>query len=73
MWLGIGVIVLMGFFPPLTETLHGATSFKGYGFLLFRHDIYIHIYFARLAMQWILVAVVIGGLIVTFKDKKTEN
>jgi len=67
MWIGIALIVLMGLFPPLAATIHGGIEFKGYGFVLSRHGTGVHIYFARLLIQWFIVGIVTVGVIVTLK------
>jgi len=70
LWVGIAVIVVMGIFPPLVISIQGAIEQQGYGFILIPPEKYCHINTSRLYVQWIMVAVVTGGFIVTFKDKK---
>jgi len=54
LWVGIGVFVLMGLFPPTT---------RGYHFVLNRFDIS----FSRLCIQWAIVAAVTTGFIYSLK------
>ena len=78
LWIGIVVIVMMGLFPPWMATAPGEGNYVagGYGFILFPRDQFgeslwlARIDFGQLAAQWAMVAVVTGGLIVTFADKK---
>lgn len=81
LWIGIAVIVLMGLFPPWMAARPGGGDYVagGYAFILFPRDQYgeplwlARIDFAQLAAQWAMVAVVTGGLIVTFADKKSRD
>lgn len=85
LWIGIAVIVLMGLFPPwvfqVKSTYVNELVDAGYAFItnpphyLFRGDIKIgaSIELARLAVQWAIVAVITGGLIVTLADKKDKK
>jgi hypothetical protein len=81
LWLGIIVFVLMGIFPPWTLPVnyHGAKLQRncGYKCILTPPEISLEeasvatsIDFSRLCVQWAMVAVVTGGLLVTLKDKK---
>ena len=63
LWIGIAVMVLMGLFPPYRW---GDDSF------LFDMEADA-IEFAKLFIQWFIVALVTGGLIYTFKNKKPKN
>jgi len=54
LWVGIGIIVLMGLFPPTT---------RGYNFVLERGDISL----SRLLIQWVIVAAITAGFIYSLK------
>ena len=80
-WIGIAAIVLMGIFPPWIayQPSHGWGYDRGYKFLLRRppklsteSSLMPMIDLPRLAIQWILVAVITGGLLVTLKDEKKD-
>ncbi len=84
LWLGIVAIVIIGIFSPwlYTTTGNGLNSKKnaGYSCILFppppkgvglRYGISLDV--SRLCVQWVIVAVVTGGLIVTLKDKKQKD
>jgi hypothetical protein len=75
LWVGIAVFILMGLFPPWYSysSIRGYNSLiyhsYGYGFLLIPPEgrsIDTH----RLYVQWSMVGVVTGGLILTFGDRK---
>ena len=85
LWLGIAVIVVMGIFPP---TRRGAVRYPagirhpgrpqeilwvkpGYTFLFTAKA--SEIGFDKLFLQWAVAAVVTGGLIYAFKDKKDQK
>lgn len=70
LWIGIGIFALMALFLPLVISIQGVIEQQGYGFILIPPEKYCHINTSRLYVQWIMVAVVTGGFIVTFKDKK---
>jgi len=67
LWVAIAVFVLMGLFPPWQKD-YGRFSSSGYTFIFEenRRPIDINL----LAVQWILVAVVTGGLMLTFRGKE---
>ena len=74
LWVGIGLIVLITLFPPYCWR---SGKYGGFG-LLWRymesddgHPLYIDKF--RLSIQLAVVAVVTTGLILTFKDKKTNS
>ncbi len=80
-WVGIVIILLMGLFPPKLRAtsdwlLIGGSSgsiyytFDGYG-LQFSSSGRIDI--ARLCVQWVIVGVITGGLIITLRDKKSRQ
>lgn len=86
MWIGIAVIVLMGLYPPwiAKDTVHGGSSqacpqfsflmprlLERLEFVLEKPPCQIHV--VQLVIQWVVVAVVTGGLMVTFADKKPED
>ena len=55
LWLGIGIVVLMGLFPPGT--------LGGYGFILEARSVSL----GRLIIEWAIVVLITGGLIYTLK------
>jgi hypothetical protein len=65
LWAGIVLFVLMGLFPPRVGPRRLGPR---YTFLVTRTDRSIDM--AHLAVQWILVAVVTGGLMLTFRRKE---
>ena len=75
LWIGIAVIVAMGLFPPWVVG-QSVLSPKdaGYHFILnppkARRPEFTGLNTSRLVVQWAMVTVVTGGLLVTFKDKK---
>ena len=54
LWVGIGIIVLMGLFPPTT---------RGYNFVLERGDISL----SRLLIQWTIIATITASFIYSLK------
>ncbi len=70
LWIGIAVIVIMGIFPPWAMSGQGAFAPEGYSFILNPPTELCHINTSRLYVQWTMVAVVTGGLILTFKNNK---
>jgi len=66
LWIGIGIIVLMGFFPPAESHTPLDSYAEGYSFIMIVDDIA----FSRLFVQWAIVAAITGGLLYTLKDKK---
>ena len=74
LWVGIGVLVLMGLFPPdeyqrnVIPSGLGGDEPSRYSFILTVRDVA----FCELFIQWVIVAVVTGGLIYTLKDKKKD-
>ena len=84
LWVGIAIIVLMGFIPPWVYTsirfALGQTGHAGYHCILYPpepSEVYgrtgIRIDILRLLVQWAIIAVVTGGLVYTFKDKKSKG
>jgi hypothetical protein len=67
LWIGIVVFIIMGLFPPWITKSGG--MFLGYSFLLREFG---HIDISRLAVQWIIVAVITGGLFLAFQEKKKD-
>lgn len=85
MWIGIAVIVLMGLYPPwILKDTSDVSKAEGsrFGFLVpqlpyfdsegmvWQESYAYQIHVVQLLIQWFMVAVVTGGLIVTFADKK---
>jgi len=60
LWIGIAIFVLMGLFPPLEYPRYDIIP---YGFILSRRDMSL----SRLFIQWIIVAILTGGLIYSLK------
>lgn len=76
MWVGIAIIVLMGLFPPWTTYGNSGDCYLTHKFILFKpaeRNIPARIDTGHLFVQWIIVTAITGGLIVTFKDKKTKD
>jgi hypothetical protein len=77
LWIGIAVIVVMGIFPPWVHRGGpGVEKSAGYSFILNGPESYAFGWFARpdisrLFIQWVIVAVITAGLIITVKDKRT--
>lgn len=67
LWIGIVVFILMGLFPPFMTTSEG--YFRGYMFVINDYS-YLRVDISRLFVQWIIVAVVTGGLLLTFQQKE---
>jgi len=78
LWIGIGIFVIMGLFPPRitsepTFVEPGGRSWSlEYSFLLRQFD---DIDILRLSIQWIIVAVITGGMFLTFhgQGKNRQN
>lgn len=87
LWIGIGVFILMGLFPPWVSK-YG--RFSGYMFAFnptshslppylegrenkpvpyYTYDPSLRVDISRLSVQWIIVAVITGGLLLTFREK----
>jgi hypothetical protein len=64
LWIGIVVFIIMGLFPPFRWTSGG---FLGYRFLLYPLG---HIDISRLFVQWVIVAAITGGLLLTLQERK---
>ena len=80
MWVGIIIIVLMTLFP-VERTRHTVSGFRDgssdYGYeyevnFLFLMEPY-QIEFSKLLLQYTVVILITGGLIVTLKDKKPND
>ena len=73
LWVGIGIFVLMGLFPP--HKMLGATGIHsisvGYHFIVSKDQVR-EIDPVRLCVQWAIVAVITGGLLYTLKDRKKD-
>ncbi len=79
LWVGIGICVVMGLIPPWKITFHAQRYTVerpvGYGFLLLppcegRGTCNVGLDFSRLLLQWMLVGLVVGGLVLTWKERK---
>ena len=71
LWIWLILIVLMGLFPPVAvEFKKGYLRRLGYRFLPLANG---PIATSNLILQWTIVSVIAGGLIITFKDKKTKS
>lgn len=73
LWAGIIVIVAMGLFPPVELGTFrrggGGGTRIPYEFLYEAENIK----FTKLLIQWFIVAVITGGLIVCFKGEKDKK
>ena len=77
LWVGIITAVIMGIYPPwVYESRSGKTVPGPYGHIAnpppesYKTARFIDLY--RLGVQWIMVAGVTGGLLVTLKGKRKE-
>ena len=79
MWVGIGIIALMGIFPPHMLCLEGSKAFIGYSFIASSANMFDTqsditrvpiLDFTRLLTQWSIVSVIMVGLIITFQNRK---
>lgn len=82
LWVGIVIIVLMGLFPPwffMTVSSRSGMGYRratNYKFITPRPrsgNIEAEIDFSLLCIQWVIVAAITTGLVVTFKDKKPKD
>ena len=79
LWIGIIVIVVLGIYPHwmiiVENPVRGESAFISMGrhFLLHQYHKQWQIDMSRLSVQWIIVAVITGGLFVTFADKKDKK
>ena len=79
LWLGIIVLVLMCIFPPwnrvrcLPSSNIKALVPVGYYPLMCPPEGGVEIAFSRLFLQLFVVSVITGGLIYTFRDKKSKK
>lgn len=87
MWIGIIVFVLMGLFPPYLygAIKAGCYGFAGHYFILnppvgggaatreLLQPLALQIDIGQLCVQWAMVAVITGGFIIAFKDKKPRD
>lgn len=72
LWVGIALVVLMGLFPPYQYKPSVGVLDMGYHFLLYS-DTIGEINIKHLAVQWIIVAVITGGLIATFQGSENSK
>lgn len=70
LWIGIGIITLMGLFPPFQWHLRDGRTGITYAFIFSEDDI---IALGNLVVQWAVVAFITGGLIITFAEKKPKD
>jgi hypothetical protein len=70
LWIGMVIFVIVGVFPPWTGSYAANEYFNGYGFILNPPKFNERVCISYLCVEWIMVAVITGGLLVTFKDKK---
>ena len=84
LWIGIAVIVAMGIYPPWIKPIGDGcyvTPKPKYSFILTpsggehtQAGCYLgRVDTSQLFAQWLVVAVVTGGLIVTLADKKSKS
>lgn len=73
LWIGIVVFVLMGLFPPCYGLGPGESAYTFLFLPLLQVDTYWWIDIHRLCVQWAIVVVVTGGLILTFHDRKVAK
>lgn len=82
LWVGIIVIGLMGLYPPVQKTKYrlgdifrtdDKTPYKviEYTFVLDTGNGTVVL--SNLFVQWIVVSIITGGLIYSFKDKKSKD
>lgn len=73
LWIGIIIIVLMGLFPPwMNVDPSGGYYIKGYNFILDKPSTFCRIDVPQLLVQWAMVAIIAGGLLVTLRDSKKD-
>ena len=65
MWVGIAIIVLMGFFPPVHDG-----DYVENNFFLFADGVVL---LSNLFLQWFMVSIIAGGLIYFLRDKKPKD
>ena len=70
LWIGIAVFVLMGLFPPCYGPGRGESAYTFLFLPLIEGDTYWRIDMHRLCVQWAIVAVLTGRLLLTFHEKK---
>ena len=68
LWVGIAVIVFVGFNSPLNSRFRGHFRFEGAELIA----IQVH-YIGRLCMRWTMTAIVTTGLIYTLRDQKKSD
>ena len=73
LWIGIAVIVLMGLFPPVSIFEAGRYAYRDieYRFLLNTGGGLVAL--SNLLLQWAVVAVITGGLIIPLQTKRTRS
>ncbi len=76
LWLGVIIIVLMGLYPPwyFPSTRDGFKVRLPAGYkLMLTTEKGARVDITRLYVQWVMVGVITGGLIYTFKDKPKDT
>lgn len=69
LWSGISMFVLMGLFPPMDRYSTGfGSQSRAFGFFFSADS--TDIAFGKLFIMWFIVAIIIVGLIVTFRGKE---
>jgi hypothetical protein len=74
LWIGIIAFVLMGIFPPWMITGNEQVCLSmGYSFILNPPNKVCRMDASHLCIQWVMVAVITAGLVITFKDKRLKE
>ncbi|MCX5803489.1 MAG: hypothetical protein NTU69_08175 [Proteobacteria bacterium] len=69
--IGVGVIVLMGIFPPWIARIRGVIVRHGYAFI-FNPPQFTQIDISTLIIQWVIVAIICGFLIYILEKKANK-
>ncbi len=73
LWIGVTIIVFMGLFPPVERTRiypNIRTKYVKHYFIVNAPG---RVVLRNLFVEWAIVAIVTGGLIYTFRDKKPKD
>jgi hypothetical protein len=73
LWIGTIVFVLMGLFPPCYGPGRGESDYTFLFLPLLEADTYWRIDMHRLCVQWAIVAVLTGRLLLTFHDTRATK
>ena len=85
LWTGIIIVVIMGLFPPWLHTriidvigaLEVRTYYYDYPFILNAPQGNMlgktHLDFKRLIIQWIIIAIIVGGFMKTFSKHRSPT